>query len=225
MKLKLMVVLGIGLLAAQVHAVEQPAPKTLKEKMSYGIGVSIVRNFRQPGIDLDPDMLIKGIRDALSGEKLLMTDQDIRITIAAMQNELKQKQLEHGSLARKSYTFLSENKNKQDVMSLPSGLQYRILKEGNGKKPTDADTVEVIYRGTHIDGSEFDNSNRNGKPAIFKVRSEAIPGLFEALKLMPTGSKWQVFIPPHLAYGEQGLKPNILPFETLIYEVELLDIK
>lgn len=225
MNVKWLICVGIGVLATRVCAGEPPLLKTEKEKMSYSTGVNVVRNLKQQGIALDQDMLIKGIKDALSGEKLLMTDQDIRITIAAMQNELNQKHLENRELARKAYAFLNENKSKHGIITLPSGIQYRILRAGNGRKPTDADTVEVNYRVAHIDGTEFESTYRTNKPAIFKLKGEVVPGLSEALKLMPAGSKWQVFIPPHLAYGEQGKNPNIGPFETLIYEVELLSIK
>jgi FKBP-type peptidyl-prolyl cis-trans isomerase FklB len=170
-------------------------------------------------------MLIKGIKDALSGEKLLVTDQDIRITMSRLQSELKQKMLDEKGQAKKAYLFLDKNKMKAGVVALPNGLQYKIIKAGGGKKPIDADTVEINYHGTHIDGTEFDSTLRTGKPVAFKVKDAVIPGLSEALRLMPAGSKWQVFIPPHLAYGEQGKSPNIGPNETLIYELELLSIK
>jgi FKBP-type peptidyl-prolyl cis-trans isomerase FklB len=217
--------IGAVLLAAQASAEETSPLKTLKEMCSYSIGVTMARNFKQQGIDLDQEMLIKGIKDALSCEKLLMTDQDIRITISGLQAELKQKILDERGMAKKAYLFLDENKMKTGVISLPSGLQYKILKSGCGKMPTDTDTVSVNYRVAHIDGTEFDSTHRTGNLSAFKVKEAVISGLSEALKLMPVGSKWQVFIPPQLAYGEQGLSPNIGPFETLIYELELLSIK
>jgi len=225
MNLKWLVVIGAVLLAARSGAEETLSLTTLKDMRSYSIGVNMVRNFKQQGIDFDQEMLIKGIKDALSGEKLLMSDQDIRITMSGLQAELKQKMLDERGMAKKAYLFLDENKMKAGVVALPSGLQYKILKAGNGRTPADADTVEINYLGAHIDGTEFDSIHRTGKPAAFKVKDAVIPGLSEALKLMSVGSKWQVFIPPHLAYGEQGLSPNVGPFETLIFEIKLLSVK
>jgi FKBP-type peptidyl-prolyl cis-trans isomerase FklB len=121
-------------------------------------------------------------------------------------------------------SFLAENKKKEGVVTLPSGLQYKVLKAGDGKKPTDTDTVECNYRGTHIDGTEFDSSYRTGQPATFKVAG-VIPGWREALKLMPVGSKWQIFVPSQLAYGTRGKPGSVGPNAALIFEVELLAIK
>ena len=227
--LKWIAVLGILLLVAQVSAGEPPVLKTQKDKVSYGIGVDVARNFTRLGIEFDLDILIKGLRDGLSGEKLLMTETDLRTTMNAYQNELKGRMLQAMKVAaednkKKGDAFLAENKKKEGVVALPSGLQYKILKAGDGKKPTDTDTVECHYRGTLIDGTEFDSSYRIGKPAIFKVTG-VIPGWTEALKLMPAGSKWQLFIPPQLAYGERGASREIGPNATLIFEVELLAIK
>lgn len=221
--------LGILLITAQAGASDTTALKTQKDKINYGIGVSVLRNFKQQGIEVDLDFVIKGMRDAQAGGKLLLTEEDLRKTLDAYQAELKQKYMqamkEAGEINRKEGdAFLAANKTKKGVVTLPSGLQYKILNAGNGKKPTDADTVECRYRGTLINGTEFDNSEKTGKPVAFKVAG-VIPGWTEALKLMPVGSKWQLFIPPQLAYGERGAGGQIGPNATLIFEVELLAVK
>lgn len=226
MRLKLMAGLGIFLLVTQASAGEPPALKTQKDKVSYGIGVDVARNFTRLGIEIDQDALIKGLKDGLSGEKLLMTESDLRATMNAYQVELRGRMMQAMQAAavenkKKGDAFLSENKTKEGVVTLPSGLQYKILKAGNGNKPSEADTVECNYRGTLIDGTEFDSSYWTGKPATFKVTG-VIPGWTEALKLMPVGSKWQVFIPSQLAYGERGAGRDIGPNATLIFELELL---
>jgi FKBP-type peptidyl-prolyl cis-trans isomerase FklB len=228
MMLKLMAFLGVLLLVAQVSAEEPLVLKTQKEKVSYGIGVDVVRNIKQQGIEVDMDALMKGIKDAFAGEKLLMTEKDLRATMNAFQADLRRKQRANRTAAadnkRMGEAFLAENKTKEGVVALPSGLQYKILKAGEGKKPTDADTVECHYQGTIINGSVFDSSDLGGQPATLEVKG-LIPGWREALKLMPVGSKWQLFIPPQLAYGEREEGGIIGPNSTLIFEVELLAIK
>jgi len=222
-------IFGAVLLAAQASAGEAPVLKTEKDKTSYGIGVDVARNFKGLGIDLDLDILIKALRDVYSGEKLLMTEEELRVTMNAYRAELMQKQAVAQRKAaeenqKKGDAFLAENKTKEGIVALPSGLQYKILNAGNGKTPTDADTVECHYRGTLIDGTEFDSSYRRGQPITLGVTG-LIAGWREALKLMPVGSKWQLFIPPKLAYGARGAGRDIGPNATLIFEVELLAIK
>jgi UDP-GlcNAc:undecaprenyl-phosphate/decaprenyl-phosphate GlcNAc-1-phosphate transferase len=222
-------VLGFVFLAPQVNAEDAPAIKTKKDKVSYGIGVDVARNFKKMGIDFDTDILVKGLRDGLAGDKLLMTEDDLRATMNAYQEELRQKMVQMRNLAaetnkREGDAFLAANKTKNDVVTLPSGLQYKIIKAGEGRKPIDTDIVECNYRGSLINGTEFDSSYRQGKPVAFKVNG-IIPGWTEALKLMPEGSKWQLFIPSQLAYGERGAGRDIGPNATLIFEVELLSIK
>jgi len=212
-----------------VNAEETPALKTVKQKVSYGIGVDMARNLKRQGIVLDVDLLIRGLKDGLSGEKLLVPEEDLRNVLGAFQADLTRRQMQAMKKAadanmKKGDAFLAENKTKEGVVSLPSGLQYKILKVGEGKKPTEADTVVCHYRNTLIDGTELDSSYREGKPSVFKVTS-VIPGWKEALQLMPVGSKWQLFIPPHLAYGEQGAGGRIGPNQTLIFEVELIAIE
>lgn len=206
----------------------QTAPATQKDKVSYGIGVQVAKTLKAQGIDISPDLLVKGLRDELTGQKLLMSDEDLNNTMAALQQEVSQKQMaERAKLADENKktgdAFLAENGKKDGVMTLPSGLQYKVVKAADGKKPTDADTVTCNYRGTLIDGTEFDKSQA-GQPASFQVGA-VIPGFKEALKLMPVGSTWQLFIPPNLAYGERGAGNVIAPNATLIFEVELVSIK
>lgn len=225
----MMVMLAAALLAADVEAEGVMAPKTQKEKLSYTIGADTGKALRQQEFDVDPEFLIRGLKDGLSGDKLLMTDTELQATRTATQGEMMRKQAAQKQKAgednkKAGEAFLAENRKKEGVVALPSGLQYRILKSGDGKKPTDADTVECHYRGTLINGTEFDSSYARGNPATFGVKG-VIPGWTEALKMMPVGSKWQLFIPSELAYGSRGAGRQIGPNETLVFEVELLGIK
>jgi UDP-GlcNAc:undecaprenyl-phosphate/decaprenyl-phosphate GlcNAc-1-phosphate transferase len=229
MRGKLLAFLAFGFLAANGYAQEAPAPKTQKEKVSYSLGVDVAKSFSKMGMDLDIDVFIKGLKDGFSGNKPLMTDDEMHATMSAFQNDLMKKQAQGKQTAaeenkKTGEAFLAENKKKEGVVTLPSGLQYKILKAGKGKKPIDSDTVECHYRGTLIDGTEFDSSYSRGKPASFPVGG-VIAGWTEALKLMPVGSKWQLFVPSQLAYKERGAGADIGPNSTLIFEVELLGIK
>jgi FKBP-type peptidyl-prolyl cis-trans isomerase len=229
MKQVLMAVAGISLLTAWVIAQEPEVLKNDKDKVNYGIGVGVARNFQRQGVDVDLDMVMRGMRDTLEGKKLLMTEDELQKVMSAFQKYLMQKQAEAAKLAgeknlKEGAPFLAANKEKEGVVTLPSGLQYKILKEGGGKKPTINDTVVCNYRGTLIDGTEFDSSYKRNQPATFPLKS-VIKGWSEALQLMPIGSRWQLFIPPSLAYGDHGAGPEIGPNATLIFEVELLAIK
>ena len=238
MKAKWILVAALGLLAIPAGAQNSSAPTTQtpstqapttqKDKVSYGIGVGVARTLKNQGIDVNTDLLMKGLRDALSGQKLAMSDDDLNNTMSALQQEVNQRQQqarakEADDNKKAGDAFLADNGKKDGVVTLPSGLQYKIVKTADGQKPTDADTVMCNYRGTLIDGTEFDKSEA-GKPATFQV-GMVIPGFKEALKLMPVGSSWQFFIPADLAYGDRGAGNVIGPNTTLIFEVELLSIK
>lgn len=216
-------------LTAQAGADEATSLKTPQEKLSYGIGADLGRNLKRLGIDVNPELIRKGIADGLSDGKLQMSDEEIGAALQGLQAQIQRKAAQAASVAgeenkKAGAAFLAQNKSKEGVVSLPSGLQYKILKAGDGKKPTEADQVECNYRGTLINGTEFDSSYRRGQPATFGV-TQVIAGWKEALQLMPVGSKWQLFVPPELAYGERGAGREIGPNSTLIFEVELLAIK
>jgi len=207
------------------NAKDTPALKNQKEKMSYIIGLQFGKNLQQQAIEVDSELVSKGFKDAISGAKALLTDQEIRDTIAAFQKEMTAKQDERGKKNKKDgEAFLAENKKKEGVKTLPSGLQYKVIKAGTGKKPKLTDTVTTQYRGTLIDGTEFDSSYKRNAPASFPVNG-VIPGWTEALQLMEEGAKWQLFVPSNLAYGERGAGATIGPNATLIFEVELISIQ
>jgi FKBP-type peptidyl-prolyl cis-trans isomerase len=226
MKLRWIVLLGLAMLVLACSQ-EPTELKTEKDKVNYGIGVSIGRNFKNQGMDVDVKLMVKGLKDELEGKKLLISDDELRKTMTAYQQELRQKQMQTRKMAamdnkKEGDAFLAENKKKEGVVTLPSGLQYKILKEGQGPKPKADEEVEVKYRGTFINGKEFDSSGSETRS--FKVAG-VIPGLREALQLMPVGSKWQLFVPPHLAYGERGMGQVVMPNATLLFDVELVGIK
>ena len=226
---KALTVVVAVLMAGMVYGADDQMLRTEKEKTSYAIGVQMGADMSHYGVQVDPDVVARGFRDAYSGRKLLLNDQQMSETlagvskiIAAKSPELMKQDAERNR--QEGEAFLAQNGRKDGVRTLPSGLQYRVMRAGTGRTPKLTDTVSVNYRGTFIDGSEFDSSYRRGQPFVFQV-SRMIKGWIEALQLMGVGSKWQLFIPPRLAYGEQGQPPAIGPNETLIYEVELLSIK
>jgi FKBP-type peptidyl-prolyl cis-trans isomerase FklB len=180
-------------------------------------------------VDVDPTVFGQGLNDALSGGKTLLTEAEVRTIITALQTEMKVKldaaQAQAAAKNKKDgEAFLAANKVKEGIVTLPSGLQYKILKAGTGRKPTLDDTVVCHYRGTLIDGTEFDSSYKRNQPATFPVKG-VIKGWTEALQLMPAGSKWQLFIPSNLAYAERGAPAVIGPNAALIFEVELISIQ
>jgi FKBP-type peptidyl-prolyl cis-trans isomerase len=203
--------------------------KTDKDKVSYAIGVNIGKSMRKDAVDIDPTIFSRGMKDALGGGKLLLTDDEMKIALTKLQGELRAKQEEAmqkaGEINKKAGDdFLAQNKTKEGVVALPDGLQYKILKEGTGPKPAATDSVVCNYRGTLLDGTEFDSSYKRGQPATFAVNG-VIKGWTEAVQLMPVGSKWQLFVPAELAYGNRAPSPEIGPNSTLIFEVELLSIQ
>ncbi len=206
------------------------ALKTQKDKASYAIGLNIGKSMHKDSVDVDTSILLRGLKDGLAGAKPLMTDDEARAAMVTLQTDLRKKQEEkmlvQGDANKKEgEAFLAENKTKDGVVTLPSGLQYKILTEGAGPKPTATDTVVCNYKGTLIDNTEFDSSYKHGQPATFPV-SGVIKGWTEALQLMPVGSKWQLFIPSELAYGARGGPGGgIGPNATLVFEVELMSIQ
>ena len=229
MLIRLLVLCSIVLMAAPLSAEEAPALKTQKEKTSYSIGMDIGTNLKRQELDLDAGALATGLKDALSGGKTQLTPEQAREILTEFQQELRvkmeartAKQAEDNKKAGEA--FLAENKKKKGVVTLPSGLQYKVLTEGKGLKPKATDTVSTHYRGTLIDGTEFDSSYSRNEPATFPVNG-VIPGWVEALQLMPVGSKWQLVIPADLAYGPRGAGQTIGPNATLVFEVELLSIQ
>jgi FKBP-type peptidyl-prolyl cis-trans isomerase FklB len=203
--------------------------KDRADKISYSIGVNLGKNVLRQGVALNTDIFIQGLKDALAEKKLLMTDQEIQDTLMSFQKETSAKLAEKAKKTadenlKKGQAFLEANKKKDSVITLPDGLQYKILQAGAGRVPTLEDSVTVNYRGYMIDGTEFDNSYKRGAPATFTL-SNVIKGWQEAIQLMKTGSKWELFIPSELAYGEKGYGSIIPPNSVLVFEVDLVGFK
>ncbi len=202
--------------------------KTQKDKASYALGMSIGSGLHRQGIGVDPAIVARGLKDAMAGRKMLMTEDEMKAALQQLKNDVGKAQEAKAHAAdeanrKEGEAFLAANKSKEGVVVLPSGLEYKILKEGTGPKPTANDTVTCNYKGTLVNGKEFDSSYKRGQPASFPV-SGVIKGWTEALQLMPVGSKWELFIPADLAYGDHPPSPDIGPGDTLIFEVELLSI-
>jgi FKBP-type peptidyl-prolyl cis-trans isomerase FklB len=222
-------ILIAGFLAGSAVAQDAPALKSQKEKVSYALGMDLGNQFRKQATDVDPALLYQGLKDALAGGKTLLTEEEARAAIAVLQNELAKKQAEAAKILaeknkKEGEAFLAANKGKEGVVVLPSGLQYKILKQGEGPKPAADDTVVCHYRGTLVDGTEFDSSYKRNQPVPFVVKG-VIKGWTEALQLMTVGSRWQLWIPAELAYGERARGNIIGPNSTLIFEVELISIQ
>jgi len=203
--------------------------KTQKDKLSYALGMNLGSNLHKEKVEVDPAIVLRGLKDALAAGKMLLTEDEARSTLTQLQTEVRSKQQGKMKVAgemnkKEGVEFLAANKSKEGVVILPSGLQYKILTEGAGPKPTASDTVVCNYRGTLISGAEFDSSYKRGQPASFPVNG-VIKGWTEALQLMPVGSKWQLFVPAELGYGDRGAGADIGPGATLIFEVELLSIQ
>jgi FKBP-type peptidyl-prolyl cis-trans isomerase FklB len=213
----------------KVQSTPKPPFKTEREKLSYSIGLDIGKNLKKQEIDIDLKVLMKGLTDAYSGGKELLTEEQVREVFATFQKDMQAKQQERQlKLAEKNKAegeaFLAANKAKEGVVTLPSGLQYKEITPGTGPNPTSTDTVIVHYQGTLVDGTEFDSSYKRGQPLKIPV-SGVIPGWSEGIQLMKVGAKWQLFIPANLAYGPQGAGQVIGPNAMLIFEVELLGIE
>ena len=216
-------------LSGAAFAADAPELKGDKEKLSYSIGMELGVNLKRQSVEVDPDLLAKGVKDSYGGGKTLLTEDEARLAITTFQKALMAKKAETMRiLAEKNKAdgekFLAENARKEGVKTLPSGLQYKEIAPGTGKSPKTTDTVTTHYKGTLIDGTEFDSSYKRGEPATFPV-SGVIPGWTEALQLMKEGAKWQLFVPSNLAYGEKGAGREIGPGATLIFEVELISVK
>ena len=228
MKYAVVTVLTVGLLFRLCFAGEKIELKEQKDKESYSLGYQFGQNLKSQGVDLNLDVYTSGIRDALGGKESQMPPEEIRATIMSLQQKLmaaQQKALTEQAAKNlsESKAFLAENGKKDGIKTLPSGLEYKVITEGSGKIPKGDDTVTVHYKGTLLNGTEFDSSYKRGQPATFQVKG-VIKGWTEALQLMKEGSKWQLFIPPDLGYGERGAGP-IPPNSALIFEIELLSVK
>ena len=202
--------------------------KTTKEKVSYCIGLETGRNLKHQFADMDVQMLNDGLKDGLSENNPKLAQEEIRSILTALRNQMEQQQRQFiAEMAQENKkqgdNFLAMNKQKEGVVTLPSGLQYKVVKSGSGAKPSLFDNVTIHYKGTFIDGRVFDSSFDRGQPQNFTV-NKLIAGWSEALQLMQVGDKWQLFVPSYLAYGEHGFGPEIGPNTTLIFEVELLGI-
>jgi FKBP-type peptidyl-prolyl cis-trans isomerase FklB len=226
---RLIICLGAVGIASLGLAQDKPELKDQKDKASYSIGYDIGDTFKKQKIDLNVDAMVTGLKEALAGKDASISKEEREKTLQAFQKEMMEKQVAASKEAgAKNLTegekFLAENKKKDGVKTTASGLQYKVLKEGSGPSPKDTDTVVTNYRGTLIDGTEFDSSYKRNEPATFPV-NRVIKGWTEALQLMKPGAKYQLFIPPSLGYGERGAGQLIGPNATLIFEVELLSIK
>ncbi|KGP62593.1 membrane protein [Legionella norrlandica] len=230
MKMKLVSAAVMGLaMSTAIAATDATSLATDKDKLSYSIGADLGKNFKNQGIDVNPEALAKGMQDAMGGSQLALTDQQMKDVLNKFQKDLMAKRTaEFNKKADenkvKGENFLTENKNKPGVVALPSGLQYKIISSGNGVKPGKSDTVTVEYTGRLIDGTVFDSTEKTGKPATFQV-SQVIPGWTEALQLMPAGSTWEIYVPSGLAYGPRSVGGPIGPNETLIFKIHLISVK
>jgi len=226
---RLIICLGAVCIASIALAQDKAQLKDQKDKASYSIGYDIGETFKKQNVELNPDTLFGGLKDALAGKEALLTKEEREKTLQAFQKEMMEKQIAASKEAAtknasEGEKFLAENKKKEGVKTTASGLQYKVLKEGAGPSPKETDTVVTNYRGTLIDGTEFDSSFKRNEPATFQV-NRVIKGWIEALQLMKPGAKYQLVIPSSLAYGERGAGQLIGPNATLVFEVELLSIK
>ena len=198
---------------------------TDKKKMSYAIGVQVGNDFKRSGMDIDVKSLSSAISDIMSDKKPRLDQKEMQSALNMLrEQQMKKQQNAANENKKKGEAFLAKNKNEKGVVTLASGVQYKVMKKGSGKKPGPGNSVVAHYEGRLIDGTVFDSSIKRGKPATFPVTG-VIKGWQEALQLMKVGSKWQVYIPSDLAYGQRGTGPDIGPNSTLIFDIELIEIK
>lgn len=227
--ISLVVVLLAGRACGQEGGEKAPPElETFPEKAGYSLGLELGRMIQEMDADMDTDMLVRGLQDVLTGRKPAMSEEEAMTVRRAFDARMREKAAkERTEQAKKNLeagrTFLAQNKGKEGVVTTETGLQYKVLTEGDGKSPKPTDTVRVHYRGKLLDGTEFDSSYKRGRPAFFPV-NRIIPGLSEALQLMKVGSKWKCFVPARLAYGERG-SGQIGPNAVLVFELRLIKIE
>jgi FKBP-type peptidyl-prolyl cis-trans isomerase FklB len=225
----LMIIIGVVLLTGYAQAQEKAIPKEKKEKIGYSIGVDLGKKLKDLSVDVDTDMVARGVKDAFAGT-IQLSDDEMRAILADSNKEAQSRRNEKiRNLAEKNKiegdAFLKENAQRNGVVSLQSGLQYRVMKEGTGKTPEINDTVIVHYKGALLDGTEFDNSRNRKQPAEFILGKYVLPGWNEALQKMKAGSRWLIILPPKLAYGEKGPGGIIGPNAVVMFDIELLAVK
>jgi FKBP-type peptidyl-prolyl cis-trans isomerase FklB len=228
MKYTFWLVAGVLTLSHPCSAGEPVELKDQNEKANYSIGYQIGGDFRRQGVAITPEVLISGVEDALSGAESRMTDEEMRDTLVSLKQRTASAEQEAGQQATqdnlaKGEAFLAKNATREGVTTLPSGLQYKVIKAGSGPSPKRTDQVTVHYRGTLIDGTEFDSSYSRNQPATFRL-DRVIPGWTEGLQLMRQGATWQLYIPARLAYGESGSGARIPPNSALVFDVELIKV-
>jgi FKBP-type peptidyl-prolyl cis-trans isomerase FklB len=230
MRLEHIVVVCMVLATSYAFSAENLELKKEKDKLSYTLGVNAGMNIKRNALDVDLNIFVQGMKDALTGSKLRLTDDEMKAVITIVQKDIQTRQQQQMNVQgeknkKEGEAFLRQNKNKKGVKVLPSGLQYSVITEGKGRKPTASDAVTVNYKGMLIDGTEFDSSYKRGQPATFAVNG-VIKGWTEALQLMQEGSKWKLFIPADLAYGDRGTPGGpIGPNAVLIFQVDLIAIE
>lgn len=225
---KLIPVVASILLSTTVSAANTPAFKTEMDKFSYSVGVDLGKNLKRQGVLLNTSFMAKGIEDAMHDGPFLLTEEQMKDVLNKFQKEFLEKRAadfnqKADENKKKGAEFLAQNKTQKDVVTLPSGLQYKIVSAGTGPKPKKNDLVSVEYTGKLINGQVFDSTDKTGKPVTFKL-SQVIPGWTEALQLMPAGSTWELYVPPNLAYGARSVGGLIGPNETLIFTVHLIAV-
>jgi FKBP-type peptidyl-prolyl cis-trans isomerase FklB len=228
MQMKCIALAATVLLATTAYAEDAGAFKDKKQQQSYAIGAQTARTLRRDSVDVDEEMLVRGIRDGLADARLLLSDKELRAVMSHVQQDIHRNMVMNRRAVgernkEQGAAYLAENAKKPGVVTTASGLQYRIVKSGTGPKPALGETVLVNFRGTFLDGSEFDASE-DGKPAQM-VAAQAMTGWKEALQMMPAGSRWQLAVPSHLAYGDRGAGANIGPNQVLLFDIELVSVQ